>query len=322
MIRTSLLLFLCFVSFPTMAKGYNSINLEYDFQRPGGDYTNFIAANVQECAQKCNDSNRCQAFDFHNSDNSCWLKSTAYPKRRYPGVITGTKHSLSSDRNVPVAKTSAATETNLTYETDTQRPGGDYTRFQVNNGQECARQCAKESRCVAFDFTSSDHFCYLKNWRPSARHYPGIISGVKSPFRPQIKKVQEVLLQKQYSPGPADGIMGKKTKNALVQYQRDHHIFTTGRIDDATLMSLGLLHPSDTSSDPLHLTKKTVNNRSVESVRAFGVTYLQSADNIYAEILAKIPEGTKLQVLSQAGDWYRVSYEDQVGYVLSESVRK
>lgn len=300
-----------------MAQGYNSINLEYDFQRPGGDYTNFIAANVQECVQKCRDSARCQAFDFYNSDNSCWLKSTAYPKRRYIGVISGTKHSSYTGRNAPVS-----TDMNLTYETDTQRPGGDYTRFQTNNGRECAKQCASESRCVAFDFTSSDYFCYLKSWRPPARHYPGIISGVKKPYYPQVKKVQEVLLQKQYNPGPADGVMGRKTRIALEQYQRDHHIFVTGRIDDATLMALGLLHPSGSPPDTTVSKPKKEDETSVESVKAVGVTYLQSADNIYADILAKIPAGTKLQVLSESAEWYRVTYQNQVGYVLAESVEK
>ena len=317
MIRTTMLLFLSFIASSAMAGGYNSINLEYDFQRPGGDYTNFIAANVQECARKCESSDRCQAFDFYNSDNSCWLKTTAYPRRRYIGVISGTKYSSHTGRNSrPVS-----TEMNLTYETDTQRPGGDYTRFQTNDGHECARQCARESRCVAFDFTSSDYFCYLKSWRPGARHYPGIISGVKKPYYPRVKKVQELLRQKNYNPGPADGVMGKKTRIALERYQRDHHIFVTGRIDDATLMSLGLIHPSDTLSKPMVSKNKTTDKMPAKSVRAVGVSFLQSTDNIYATILAKIPAGTRLEVLTQSAEWYKVRYQNQEGYVLSESVK-
>ena len=315
MIRISLLLLLSFIASSAMARGYNSINLEYDFQRPGGDYTNFIAANVQECVKKCKNSDRCQAFDFYNSDNSCWLKTTAYPRRRYMGVISGTKHSSYTGRN-----SSVSTDMNLTYETDTQRPGGDYSRFQTNNGRECARQCAREPRCVAFDFTSSDYFCYLKSWKPAARHNPGIISGVKKPYYPQVKKVQELLIQKNYNPGPADGVIGKKTSIALEKYQRDHHIFVTGRIDDATLMSLGLSHPSGTLSVPLDSKDTTEDKMPVKSVKSVGVTYLQLTDNIYATILAKIPAGTKLQVLSENSEWYKVSYQNQVGYVLSESV--
>lgn len=44
-------------------------------------------------------------------------------------------------------------------------------------------------------------------------------------------------------------------------------------------------------------------------------------DDIYARVLAKIPANTILQPLSHNGDWYKVSYQNQSGFVLAESVK-
>ena len=226
---------------------------------------------------------------------------------------------------------------------DTQRPGGDYTRFPADSAQQCAQRCARDSRCVAFDYTTVDYFCYLKTWSPPARRYRDIISGVKRPFYPQVKSVQELLIQQYYNPGPADGLMGRQTRIALEKYQRDQNIPVTGRIDDATLIALGLRQPINPvsvttggnkgqkgvgegqQSDTVSWKQEAQRNSSESDllyIKTVGVTYLQIEDNIYANILAKIPAGEVLQVLSEKGDWYKVSYNNQVGFVLAESVEK
>ena len=226
---------ICFTS-SALAKGSSLVNLEYNYQRPGGDYTNFRTTGGRECAQQCEKSSRCQAFDYYKSDNSCWLKSKAYPARSYTGVISGVKRKrVESSGPPPLANVSGM---NLRY--DTQRPGGDYIRLQVQSVQQCAEKCTKDSQCVAFDYTTSDSFCYLKSWKPPVRKYKGIISGVKKRYNIQVKFVQKLLMLQGYDPGVADGQMGKNTKIALKNYQSDQRIVVTGRIDKATLAALGL----------------------------------------------------------------------------------
>lgn len=347
----------CFLAPSAIAKGYDEISIDHNIQRPGGDYTHFTATNAQECAENCARSSRCQAFDFHKSDHSCWLKNTVYPGRSYAGVVSGAKLSSYSG-------SSTAVESSMNLRYDTQRPGGDYTRFQSQSVHECAQQCAADSRCSAFDYTTSDSFCYLKNWIPSARRYRGVVSGVKKQHYPMVKAVQELLMQLGYNPGSPDGLMGRKTKNALKNYQEDQQLLVTGLIDDATLISLGLRQSSSQfSRQPSYQTSPPLSKNKVEKerwgsssgqqvsevspmpafsaegqtqeifeeevkddlllyVKTVGVTYLQLADNIYANILAKIPADTVLQVLSEKGEWVKVSYQNQIGYVLTESVQK
>jgi len=53
-------------------------------------------------------------------------------------------------------------------------------------------------------------------------------------YDPEIYKAQQALSELGYSVGTADGIYGRKTKDALKQYQREQGIPTTGRLDANT----------------------------------------------------------------------------------------
>lgn len=53
-----------------------------------------------------------------------------------------------------------------------------------------------------------------------------------------IRFVQKQLLDLGYNPGPVDGVMGTQTREALMEYQKDHGLTPTGEIDSATLKNL------------------------------------------------------------------------------------
>ena len=48
------------------------------------------------------------------------------------------------------------------------------------------------------------------------------------------------LLHKGYKPGPVDGVMGKKTRKAIANFQWDAGLSITGELDGATRKALGL----------------------------------------------------------------------------------
>lgn len=48
------------------------------------------------------------------------------------------------------------------------------------------------------------------------------------------------LMAKGYKPGPADGVMGKKTKRAITNFQWDAGLRVTGILDQPTMAALGL----------------------------------------------------------------------------------
>ena len=52
--------------------------------------------------------------------------------------------------------------------------------------------------------------------------------------------VQQELARRGYDPGEFDGVMGPETQNAVAQFQTDHRLPVTGRIDNSLLRALNL----------------------------------------------------------------------------------
>ncbi len=52
-------------------------------------------------------------------------------------------------------------------------------------------------------------------------------------------RVQRVLQERGYDPGPLDGIWGRMTWSAVKAFQRDAGLPVTGRLDKATMAKLG-----------------------------------------------------------------------------------
>jgi peptidoglycan hydrolase-like protein with peptidoglycan-binding domain len=56
----------------------------------------------------------------------------------------------------------------------------------------------------------------------------------------QIKQVQEALEQKGFHVGRADGVVGRETRQAASNFQREQKLQQTGQIDEQTLQALGV----------------------------------------------------------------------------------
>lgn len=58
--------------------------------------------------------------------------------------------------------------------------------------------------------------------------------------------IQALLLNAGYSPGKIDGVVGRNTQAAIINYQRNHGLYASGQVDDDTLMQLKRdLYPND-----------------------------------------------------------------------------
>ena len=54
------------------------------------------------------------------------------------------------------------------------------------------------------------------------------------------ESVQDQLAREGYNPGPVDGVIGAQTRNAIIDFQNDHHLPVTGQIDGLLLRAMGL----------------------------------------------------------------------------------
>jgi peptidoglycan hydrolase-like protein with peptidoglycan-binding domain len=68
---------------------------------------------------------------------------------------------------------------------------------------------------------------------------PSTSAARESGDRAEVERVQKALKQMGHDPGPIDGVMGERTRDALRAYQKKQGIGATGRLDDATLAKLG-----------------------------------------------------------------------------------
>jgi localization factor PodJL len=53
-----------------------------------------------------------------------------------------------------------------------------------------------------------------------------------------VKKIQALLAEQGFDPGPADGVVGQKTRDAVRAYQHKNGIAETGQIDSKVVASL------------------------------------------------------------------------------------
>ncbi len=82
-----------------------------------------------------------------------------------------------------------------------------------------------------------------RNWQPQAAQAP-VLAEAPAPmyerrlFRAEIADIQSALARLGYDPGPVDGAMGRRTRQAIRQYQSSHSLPVDGR---ATLALHGRL---------------------------------------------------------------------------------
>ena len=79
-------------------------------------------------------------------------------------------------------------------------------------------------------------------------------AGISTTFADGMTRtVQEALVEKGFDPGPVDGILGPKTKAALMKFQESAGLTANGEVDDATksgLLSSMSAAPSAVSPAP------------------------------------------------------------------------
>ena len=69
---------------------------------------------------------------------------------------------------------------------------------------------------------------------------PIYVGDNRTPFDQVVADVQSTLQEQGYYRGEVDGLMGPLTRQALVDFQRDHGLVTTAALDQPTLSSLGM----------------------------------------------------------------------------------
>ncbi|HER63504.1 MAG TPA: hypothetical protein ENO11_05970 [Desulfobacteraceae bacterium] len=166
----------CFLPGAVLAQEIINIPLDYNTQRAGGgDYRNFESPSAEECARICAEDERCRAFDYSLNIRRCWLKDSTPAAEPNNNNISGVK-----PRKAPT-RVRRDKGVGMKLEQGVQRTGGgDYMDFESPDAEDCARRCAEDPRCRAFDYSLNIRRCWLKDGSPVPSPNNNNISGVKN----------------------------------------------------------------------------------------------------------------------------------------------
>lgn len=117
-----------------------------------------------------------------------------------------------------------------------------------------------------------------------------------NPSRERVAEVQGLLQQRGYEPGPADGVLGNNTREAILAYMSDHGL----RME--RLVSAALLHHLKTSRTELEAARPDDEETAtrVASLMDLGLRLGRSGDRL---VVAAVAEGTPAESANlKAGD--------------------
>ena len=66
------------------------------------------------------------------------------------------------------------------------------------------------------------------------------VAATRQELRDMVLRAQIALNARGYDAGPADGILGERTRSAIRTFQGDSRLPVTGRLDGDTLVKLGI----------------------------------------------------------------------------------
>lgn len=145
---------------------------------PGFDYANFDAESAPICRNSCGGDPKCQGWTWvkpgiQGRSGHCWLKFKLPSLVKNPCCNSGPRNFIAAS--------------DLRAEDHTDRPGFDYSNFDVVSWNACQGACGGDRKCAAWSYARAgvqgvQGRCWLKLQVPSPISNAGIISGVK--FRP------------------------------------------------------------------------------------------------------------------------------------------
>lgn len=142
-----------------------------------------------------------------------------------------------------------------------------------------------------------------------------------------VRKLQEMLNQKENCGLAIDGIFGKNTKNCVKQYQLNNNLSADGVVGKNTCNSLN--GATSTTSNSVTSTK---SSKVIKTYKKTGITRgvvivneanIRKAPNKNAKKIGRTSLGKIVTILSQEYDWYRIKVKnDKVGYIRADLVSK
>lgn len=177
---------------------------------------------------------------------------------------------------------------------------------------------------------------------------------------PQIKSAQEKLIKLGYDPGKVDGLMGKKTREAIRQFQTDNSLTVNGKLSEETLAKMqendNKAEPLDSASPPsvtvegqketsateqqgtetqappieeLSIPAEPSNpspQTSSQSATGKGMitesTNVLSQPSIMGDSIEPVAKGATVDIIGKDEKFYKIKYQGKEGYIYSDFIKE
>lgn len=138
----------------------------------------------------------------------------------------------------------------------------------------------------------------------------------------RIAELQKKLQVLGYDPGMLDGIWGRKTRDALIAFQKDHSLALTSPWQQETYQALADVLAKKARASSESGNQILQGGKFPAKAKVFRSTFLMRTPSILADSLVEIPQGTVIELQQKKGDFFLVAYRGHKGYVYSGLVEK
>lgn len=166
--------------------------------------------------------------------------------------------------------------------------------------------------------------------------------------RELVANAQQSLNYRGYNAGVVDGIYGRGTRAAVMAFQQDSGLRTSGELDQTTLAALnvnahtdvtpstssGAIHQVDREPIPAPAQTNTVETPSTQSPveqnsedsageTAVLLSKAELLDNSdpFASVITTISRGSRVKLIELNGEWALIEYGGNKGYVYADQLR-
>ena len=149
------------------------------------------------------------------------------------------------------------------------------------------------------------------------------VIGTVSGYSPRVEEMQKLLKEAHFDPGPADGVMGSRTRKAIRDFQKQKGLWPNGKVDSKTWLELhrekeALEKEKELAPQPLLLPseKKTVDIKSEEEIAKIRGSQEKA-------IKEKLPKDRKkqIQIALQKAGFYKGKIDGKIGPQTKEAIK-
>jgi len=147
------------------------------------------------------------------------------------------------------------------------------------------------------------------------------IIGTASGYSPRVEEIQKILKDAHFDLGPADGVMGSKTRKAIREFQKEKGLWPSGKVDSKTWLELNREKEAlkkEITPQPLVLPSEKYS-RGVKSEEEIAIIREPQAK----ATKAVLPEDRKkqIQIALQKANFYKGKIDGKIGPQTKEAIK-